>query len=90
MLRKTTQGARYFVPPSGGEKITVNIVHSDHDMRDTVVRVTGPWAAESENDRGIIPIVWNLGSAPHGWALPTTDIEAKLQKLTSIDYDHHN
>ena len=36
-LRKTTQDARYFFPQSEVEKITVNMVNNDHDMRDTVV-----------------------------------------------------
>jgi len=49
------------------------MVDNDHDMRDTVVRVTGPWASKSENDYRDIPIVWNLGPTPGG-ALPTADI----------------
>ena len=42
-LRRTTQGARYFVTQSGVEKIIVNMIDSDHDhgMRNTMVRVTG-------------------------------------------------
>ena len=65
------------------------MVDNDHGMRDTVVRVIGLWAVESENDHRVIPVVWNLGPPLEG-ALPITDIEAKLRKLTSIDYDHRN
>jgi len=39
-LRKITQGARYFFPENGLEKLIVNMVNSDHGMRDIVVRVT--------------------------------------------------
>jgi len=42
LLRKTTQGARYFTSQSGVEKVIVNTVNNDHGMRDTVVRVTSP------------------------------------------------
>jgi len=55
-LRKTTQGAHYFIPHSGDENIIVNMADSDHCIRDIVVQVTGSWAAESENDRGVIPV----------------------------------
>ena len=40
-LRKTTQDVCYFVPQSGCKKIIINMIDSDHGMRDTVVRVTG-------------------------------------------------
>ena len=53
-LRKTSQDARYFVPQSESEKIIINIVDSDHGMQDTVIQVTGPWEAESEDERGAI------------------------------------
>ena len=85
-LRRTIQGACYFVPQSGIEKTIVNMIDNDHDMRDTVVWVTGPWEAESEDERGAISIVWNLGPVPRGGALPTADIEAKLRKLAAINY----
>ena len=57
LLRKTTLGARYFVPHSGMEKIIVNIVESDHGMRKTVVQVSGSWDANLEDESGAIPIV---------------------------------
>ena len=75
-LRKTTQGARYFAPQSGIEKVIVNIVNNDHSMRDTVVRVTGLWEAESKDERRAVPIAWNLDSGSHGEILPTADVEA--------------
>ena len=87
-LRRTTQGASYFVPQSRVEKIIVNMV--DHDMRDTMVWVTGLWEAELENEGGAIPVFLNLGSAPHGGALLTVNIEAKLWNLTTIKYDCRN
>jgi len=46
-----------FVPQSGVEKITVNMVDNDHGMQDTIVRVTSPGEAESENECGVIPII---------------------------------
>ena len=65
---------RYFVPQSGVEKIIINTVDNDHDMQDTVVLVTGPWEAESEDERGAIPVIWNLGPSLVG-ALLTADID---------------
>ena len=41
LLRKTTQGAHYFIPQSGVEKIIVNMVNSNHGMRDTMVQMSG-------------------------------------------------
>jgi len=54
-LRKTLQDARFFVTRSGCEKLIVNIVESDHSMRDTVVRVSGSWEAKSEKKHRAIP-----------------------------------
>ena len=53
------------MPQNGWEKIIINMVDSDHGMRDTVVRVTDPWEAESKDEHGAIPITWNLG--PIAW-----------------------
>jgi len=74
---------RYFVSQSGVEKIMVNMVDSDHGMRKS-------WEAEPEDGCGAILVVGNLGVAPHGGDLATTDIEAKLRKLTAINYNCHN
>jgi len=38
------------------EKIIVNMVDISHGMRDIVVQVTDLWTAESENERGAIPL----------------------------------
>ena len=54
-LRRILQGTHYFVPQSGVEKIIVNMVDSDHGMRDTWVQVTGPCKAESEDEREASP-----------------------------------
>ena len=81
--------ACYFVSQSGCEKIIVDIMDSDHGMRDTVVRVTDPWEAESDGERGSIPTTWKLGPMAWGGTLPSADIEAKL-KLAAINYDHRN
>ena len=56
-LRRTTQGTRYFIPHSGVEKIIVNLIDSDHGMQNTIIRVTNPWEAELENERGAILVV---------------------------------
>ena len=56
LLRKTTQGAYYF-PQSGVEKIIVNMIDSDHSMRDTVFQVTGLWDAESKDGCGSILVI---------------------------------
>jgi len=39
------------------EKIIINMVDSNRDMQDIVVRVSDPWDADSEEDRGVIPYV---------------------------------
>ena len=57
---------RYFFPQSGVEKIIVNMVNSDHGMQDTVVRVTGLWEAESENECGAVPVACNLNLGSYG------------------------
>ena len=88
--KEDSQDACYFVPQSGVEKIIINMVDSDHDMRDTVVQVIGPWEAELEDEHGAIPIIWNLGPVLCEGALLIVDIEAKLQKLTAIDRDYYN
>ena len=36
------------------------MVNNDYGMQDTVVRVIGPWEAESEDERGAVPIARNL------------------------------
>jgi len=41
---------------SGVEKVIDNMVNSDHGIRDTVVRVTGSWKAESEDERRVVPV----------------------------------
>ena len=89
-LRKTTQGMRYFFAQSGAEKVIVNMVNNDHGMRDTMVRVTGLWDAESEDERGAVLVVWNLDLDPYGGTLPTADVGAKLRKPTAINYNSHN
>jgi len=66
------------------------MVGNDDGMRDTVVRVTGPWEANSEDERRAILVAWNLVLVSHGGALPTADIEGKLQKLTTINYNFRN
>ena len=67
-LRKIAHDARYFVSQSGCKKIIVNMTDNDHGMRDIVVRVIGPWEAESEDERGAIPTMWNLGQVARGGA----------------------
>ena len=56
-LRKSSQDARYFMPQSGCKKIIVNMVESDHGMRDTVIHVIGPWVAESKDECGVVPTI---------------------------------
>jgi len=46
----------YFFTQSGVEKVIVNIINNDHGMRDTMVRVTGSWEVESEDEHGVVPI----------------------------------
>jgi len=48
------------VSQGGCDKLIVNMVNSDHGMRETVVRITGPLAAESESERVAVPAAWNL------------------------------
>ena len=57
LLRKTTLGARYFILQSWVEKIIINMVDNDCDMRDTVVRMFGPWDVDSEKERGAVLVV---------------------------------
>jgi len=54
-------------PQSGVEKVIVNMVNSDYGIQDTVVQVTGPLEAESEDERGVVLVAWNLDSDSHGW-----------------------
>ena len=63
---------------SGYEKLIVNMGDSDHGMRDTVVRVSGPWEAESEEECEAIPTTWNLGPLARGGATLSVDIDVKL------------
>ena len=61
---------RYFIPQSGVEKIIVNMVNSDHGMRDSVIRVSGPWDAESEDERRAMSIDWNPNVGSCGGPCP--------------------
>ena len=54
------------MPQGGCEIIIVNMVDSDHGMRDTVDHVSSPWEAESVDERGVVPTTWNLGSNSRG------------------------
>jgi len=81
---------RYFAPQSGVVKIIVNMVNDDHGMRDTVVQVTGPGEAESEDERGAVPVALNWDSGSHGGTLPTADVETKLRRLIIINYNKRN
>ena len=86
-LKKTLQDARFFVPRSGCEKLIMNMVDNNHNMRDTVIRVSGPWEAELEKERGASPTTWNLGPVAQTCSV---EIEAKLRRLAAINYDHRN
>jgi len=79
LLRKTTQGARYFILKSGVEKIIVNMIDNDHGMRDSVFRVFGPWDAESEDERGAIAVALNsnVGSRRGPCPLPISRRSSK-------------
>jgi len=77
------------MPQSGCEKLIMNMVDNDRGMRDVVGRVSGPWEAESEECEAI-PTIWNLGLIAQGGVTLSADIEAKLQRLTAINYDHMN
>ena len=51
--------------------------------------LSGPWEVESE-ECGAILTTWNLGSVVRGGATLSIDIEAKLQRLTTVESDHRN
>ena len=87
VLKKTLQDTRFFVPRSGCKKLIMNMVDNNHNMRDTVIRVSGPWEAELEKERGANPTTWNLGPFAQTCYV---EIEAKLQRLVAINYDHKN
>ena len=52
--------------------------------------MTGPWEAESEDQCGGSPSRLELGLQVSWGTLPTADIEAKLRRLTAIDYSNRN
>ena len=54
------------MPEGGYDKLIVNMVDSDHDMRETVVRVTGPWEVELKSERGTTLTTWNLSPPARG------------------------
>ena len=66
------------------------MVDSDRGMRDTVVRVSGPWDTDSEKESGAVPVVWNLDAGARRATLPTVDVEAKLRKLTVVDFNNRD
>ena len=59
-------------------------------MQDTVVRVTNQWEAESKDERGAVPVAWNLDSGSHGGTLYITKVEVKLRRLIAINYNNRN
>jgi len=48
------------VPQGVCDKLIVNMVDNDYGMCEIVVRITGPWEAESESECGAAPTPWNL------------------------------
>ena len=47
-MRKGPGDARSFTPQKGCDKPIVNMPGSDHEWRDSIVRVVGPWEAPAE------------------------------------------
>ena len=66
------------------------MIDNDHGMRDTVVRVTGSWEVDSEDECGAVPVTWNLNAGSQVGALPTTDVKVKLRRLTAVNYNNDN
>ena len=56
-LRRTTQGAHYFVPQSMIENIIVNMIDNGNGPWNIVVWVTSPWEVESKKERGAVLVV---------------------------------
>ena len=54
-----------------------------------MVRVTGSWEANSEDEHGAILIAWNLDVGCQVGALPTANVKAKLRRLTIVNYKNH-
>ena len=73
---------------SGVEKLIINMVDRDHGIQDSVIRFFGPWDAESDAEHKAILDAWNPNARSHGGTLPSVDVEAKLKKLTAIDFDY--
>ena len=67
----------------------MDMVNSDYSMWDTVVQMSGPWKAESKECEAT-PTTWNLGLVARGGATLSANVEAKLRRLTAINYDHQN
>ena len=66
------------------------MVDSDRGMQDTVVRVSGPWDADWEDEHVAVLVVWNLNVGTCVGTLPAADVEAKLRKLTTVDFNNRN
>ena len=78
-----------FSPKSGVEKIIVNMVNSYHVMWDTWLRlpVHGKLNQKMSVGQSQSP---GLELRLSQEALLTANVEAKLRRLTTIDYNHHN
>ena len=55
-----------------------------------MIGVSGLWDAESEDERGAIPVAWNPNAGSRGGTLLSVNIVAKLKKLTTIDFNSRN
>ena len=72
MIRKTKEGGPFFVERSSSDKLIVNLMDSDHEWHNTVIRIHGAWETVIQKDRGAILTMWNKGTLMHK-ELPVTE-----------------
>ena len=80
-IKRTKKGTHFFGAKFVCEKLIVNLVDSNHEWRDTVIRVYGAWEAAQQRNHGPIQTVWNEGKHVHREIPITTEIEKRVQKL---------
>jgi len=78
-MRKSHQDTGSFVPLSRRDRLIINLVDSDYEWRDTIIRVSGPWEDALAKDRERVPTMWNRGPLPRRSVDPLRDSRKGLE-----------
>ena len=88
MIRRT-EGGHFFDVRNGSDRLIVNLADSDHEWRDTVIRIMGLETIQQKY-RQTIQTAWSKGTLAHKEAPVTAEVEQRVQSLFRIEVNYHN